>query len=495
MNNLTNRFFFIDGEKHTPKKFYEHTNPNNNKKFCNVGIAENDEINFAIESSKTAFESWSETPIRERINILQKTYEILLDMYGNEGERTELKELIFNETGKRFPEADIEVIESSDMIKFYIDNAERLLVEKGVDINKELWPTKESFVIHEPIGVIGVIKTWNYPLEIPIWSIVPAIISGNTVVFKPSEKSSSVGLKIAEIFYKAGLPKGVLNVITGDAKVGKLLTQHNDIKMIDFTGGTASGIEVAKTCANSLKKYNLELGGNDTALICEDANIELASNGVVWGSFCNSGQVCVGIKRVLVHNGIKRKFLNKVIEKTNALRESIDYGPLISENQLLDVKGFVDDAISKGANIITGGSDIENMEGFYYMPTILTNISDSMKITQEECFGPVMPIVFFDSVEDAVKIINSSNYGLGSSVWTSNNDYGKNIAKNIQSGMVWINDVNVAFPEAPWGGIKYSGSGISLSTRSIYEYTYEKHISVDNSSESKRDWWYPYEES
>ncbi|MDC9723682.1 MAG: aldehyde dehydrogenase family protein [Urechidicola sp.] len=493
MNNITKKFFFIDGKDYTPKTFYKHINPNNNQVFCDVGIAENDEINLAVESSKKAFMKWSKSSIKERISILQKVYELLIQMYGAEGEKTPLKELICNETGKRLPESDIEVIESSDMVKFYIDHAKKLLIEEKININKELWPTKESFVVHEPIGVIGVIKAWNYPLEIPIWSIVPAIISGNTVVFKPSERSSSVGLKIAEIFDKAGLPNGVLNVVTGDANTGKLLTQHNDINMIDFTGGTISGIEVAKTCASGLKKYNLELGGNDTALVCQDADIELATNGIVWGSFCNSGQVCVGIKRVLVHNSVKKLFLDKVVEKTNTLKETVDYGPLISEDQLLDVQRFIDDAISKGADIVTGGVKIDSLDGFYYKPTVLTNISTNMKLIQEECFGPVMPIIFFDDIDDAIKDINSSKYGLGASVWTSNNEYGKKIAQNIQSGMVWVNDVNVAFAEAPWGGIKDSGNGISLSAKSIYEYTYEKHISIDNSVEIRRSWWYPYE--
>lgn len=483
---------FISGNWVEPKKYFKQLNPNTKEIFGMVGDSDKNEVDLAVEAASVALPCWASLSISDRADIIKKAVDILIEMYGDEGKDTPLKLLISNEMGKRLPEADIEVIESADMLSYYVENANRLLKSKELELNQELWATKKSIIKYDPVGIIGIIKAWNYPLEIPIWSLAPALIAGNTVVFKPSEHSSFVGLEIGNIFEKAGIPKGVLNIVTGGAETGRFLVENEKVNMIDFTGSVETGRKIAVACAKSLKKYNLELGGNDSAIVCDDADIELTSNGLVWGAFCNSGQVCVGVKRVFINKNIFKSMSENIVNKTNSLIPNKDYGPIISEEQLTIIESFVNDAVSKGAKILSGGKRLESELGYYYLPTVLSKITSDMKIMNEECFGPLLPIISINNTEEAISLSNDSTYGLGASVWTSKKEKGLEISHKIKSGMVWINDVNVAFPEAPWGGVKNSGIGIALSDQAIYEYVIQKHISIEESDESKRIWWYPY---
>ncbi len=447
---------------------------------------------MAVEAASNALPLWSSWTVSRRAEIVRNAANILIDLYGEEGEETPLKRLISHEVGKRLPEADIEVIESSDIMGYYSENAVRLLAPKEPALNQKLWASKRSMIEYEPVGVVGIIKAWNYPLETPIWSLAPSLIAGNTVVFKPSEHSSFVGIEIGKIFEKAGIPKGVLNIVTGKKETGKHLARHGKVNLIDFTGSVETGRKIAISCSASLKKYRLELGGNDAAIVCRDADLELTSNGLVWGAFCNSGQVCVGIKRAFVDKTIFDTIVELIVNKTKSLVPTKDYGPLISEEQLVAVEGFVADALDKGAKILTGGKRLESQSGYYYPPTVLTGITADMRLMNEECFGPLLPIISVNNTEEAIILTNKSTYGLGASIWTSNKKNGVEVARRIQSGMVWINDVNVAFPETPWGGVKNSGVGFALSDQAIYGYIEYKHISIEESRENKRTWWFPY---
>lgn len=491
-NKVKKGQLFINGKWVDAKSNFDQVTPNTGKPIGVAGEANREEVELAVNAASNALEMWANLPISSRVDIVKKAADILIEMYGNEGEKTELKSLISDEVGKRLPEADIEVIESSDMISYFTENAENLLKPRELGLNTELWPTKKSIVEYEPVGVVGVIKAWNYPLELPIWTLAPALISGNTIVFKPSEHSSFIGIEIGKIFEKAGLPKGVLNIVTGKGDTGRFIVEDERVNMIDFTGSVETGKKIAIKCAASLKKYNLELGGNDPAIVCKDADIELTSNGLVWGAFCNSGQVCVGIKRAYIDTSIEKEIVNNVLSKTNKLIQGQDYGPVISEQQLEEIEVFVNDAVNKGAKILTGGKRIVNNSGFYYLPTVLIDVTPNMRIMQEECFGPLLPLVFVKNDDEAINFSNEGIYGLGASIWTSDRNNGLEIARKVKAGMVWINDVNVAFPEAPWGGTKSSGIGIALSDQAIYEYVKFKHISIEKSDEKKRVWWYPY---
>ena len=483
---------FINGEWINSEKQFCTVNPSTGEEFAEIYCASADTVGQAVEAAKTALSQWKQIPINERAAIVGNASKILIEKYGSEGEMTPLKQLIMDEVGKPLPEADIEVIESSDMLSYFVENVPNQLQPKELNFNKELWPTKKGTVVFEPKGVIAVIKAWNYPLEIPIWSIGPALIAGNTIVFKPSEYSSVVAQEIVSIFEKAGLPKGVLNLVLGGADVGRTLVKHKDIDMVDFTGSVDAGKEIATECGATLKSYSLELGGNDAAIVLADADIELAANGLIWGAFCNAGQVCVGVKRAFIEEPIFDNISKVIIDKVNHLRHGIDYGPVISKKQLEKIENFVSDAVNKGAVVLSGGKRIDSSKGYFYSPTVLGDVDLTMKIMNEECFGPVLPITSIKSIKDGISKANNSDYGLGASIWTSKNDKGLELAAELETGMVWINDVNVAYPEAPWGGIKQSGHGIALSEWAIMEYVNKKHINSEMSNESRRAWWYPY---
>lgn len=484
--------FLINGKWVEGSRSFTHFNPSTGGPFGEVYEGTERDIDVAVIAARNAFPRWNGLGVDRRAEIVGKVVDLLVARYGKQGEMTDLKKLIMDEMGKRFLEADTEVIETSDMLAFFVKQGPKLLGSKFPQLNQQLWPTKQSEVVFEPIGVVGVIKPWNYPLELPIWAIGPALVAGNTVVFKPSENSSFVGIEIAKMFQEAGLPLGVLNVITGRAETGQFLVRHEDVDMIAFTGSVSVGRGIAIECARQLRKFSLELGGNDAAIVESDVDLELAANGLVWGAFCNSGQVCVRTKRLFVNSRIVDELTSRILEKTKALRKDIDFGPIVSKKQLEKIEEQVTDARAKGAKVLIGGERIVGEKGSYFWPTILTNMKPTMKIMQEECFGPVLPIVTVKNTEEAVELANNTEYGLGASVWTSDLQKGNEIGRQLKVGMVWINDVNVAFPEAPWGGIKHSGPGIELSDWGLYEYVQKKHFSVELSKAARRDWWFPY---
>ncbi len=465
----------------------------------NTGLEKNiinsvseDQLKNVIEDAHIAFQKWSKFELKDRINLVSKIKDQIIEAYGNEGEKTHLKSVITQDVGKRLPEADIEVIETSDMIESFTKQVKEIFIDHEIKLDENLWSDKKSIVVYEPKGVVGIIKAWNYPLEVPIWSIIPAILAGNTVVFKPSENAMNVGIEIAKLFDHAGFPKGVFNLVLGDSVIGEKIVENPKISMISFTGSVSVGRKISINCANQIKDCSLELSGNDAAIVDKNVNIELAVNGLVWGAFCNSGQVCVGVKRALIHSDIYEEVRNKLIEKTNALKHSIDYGPLISNKQVQSVEKLISDAVLNRGKVITGGDRVSGNEGFYFKPTVIENLNDKMKLFNEECFGPVLPICKFDNYDEAIQIANNSNYGLGASVWTSNKKLARDLANQLNVGMVWINDVNVAFATAPWTGRKNSGGGIDLSKHGILEYVNLKHINSEFTSFSKREWWYPY---
>ena len=483
----------IDGEWTNTEETFESINPATGDSIGTVDNAGEDDVEKAVEAARSSLDDWGQKSVEERAEVVGNAVDLLYEKYGEEGEQTELKQLIQTEVGRRFIEADIEVVETADMLNYYVEKSPEVLKSEELELNEELWPTKKSRVVYEPIGVVGVIKPWNYPLELPIWSIGAALMAGNTVVFKPSENSSFVGVELGKIFQEAGLLDGVLNVVTGDHNTGKALA-NADVDMISFTGSQRAGKDIAQKCGKDLKEYSLELGGNDPAVVAPDVDLELAANGLVWGGYCNIGQVCVRPKRVFIHDEIYDELVERILEKTQSLEKDRDFGPLISEDQLETVKEQVSRTLDQGATLLYGGNEIEDTEGYYFEPTILEDISPGMVIFENECFGPVMPLVRVNSIEEGVELGNSTEYGLGASIWTGERETGSELAEKFEAGMVWVNDVNVAFPQAPWGGIKSSGSGVELGRWGIEEYANIKHINIETSESDTRDWWFPYGE-
>lgn len=489
---MTARGNFIGGKWLEPSHRREVRSPSNSEVVGVVDDATPETVEKAVSAARGAFSSWQAVGVDKRCQILTQFADALVEEYGNEGEETPLKRLISQEMGKTLFEADIEVIESSDMVRYFADNSARLLSSQPIEIASEMWASKCSVLRFEPRGVVAVIKPWNYPLELPLWAIAPALAAGNTVVFKPSEMASLVGLKMAEILDQAGLPAGVLNVITGQAPTGIALVDHPDIDMVSFTGSRAAGVDISVRAGRRLLPTSIELGGVDAAIVLEDADLELAANGVVWGATCNSGQVCVGTKRVLVQNQLAAKLTDSIIEKVEKLRPGVDYGPIVSGKQLAEIERQIEDAVSKGARLVSGGSRDET-EKLYFRPAVLTEVSPEMNIVKHECFGPVIPIMEVGGTDEEIaQRVNNSEYGLGASIWTADRERGKALAELLDVGTVWINDVNVALAEAPWSGRRASGHGVDLSPWGLYKYAALKHISIETSDDKTRDWWYPY---
>ena len=380
---------------------------------------------------------------------------------------------------------------------YYIKSGADLLSEKIIPLGI-LYPTKKSSLTYEPYGVIGIIEPWNYPFYLPFSAITKTLLSGNTFVFKPASAVSLVGNLIEEICLKAELPNGVANFIYGGGAAAKKLINGNIDKVI-FTGSVEVGKEIAENCAKRLLPVTLELGGKDPAIVLKSCNLDYACGGILWGALSNSGQACASIERVYVQSEIYNAFIERITTMVKQLKigdpfnDETDIGPLINEEQIKKAETHISDAINKGAQLHCGGKRVFE-KGFFFEPAVLSNVNHSMKIMTEETFGPVIPIMKFDSIEEAVSLANDTNYGLAASIWTGETENIKNTASKLSCGTVWVNDSLFlqAHPKCPWQGYKESGYGGS----SIHDFVRTKHISIDQgyipSLRPKSFWWYPY---
>jgi acyl-CoA reductase-like NAD-dependent aldehyde dehydrogenase len=347
--------------------------------------------------------------------------------------------------------------------------------------------------------VIGIISPWNYPFSIPASQSLAALVAGNTVVLKPSELTPLSALELSSLFHDAGFPENIFQVVLGDGPTGAALVESNIDKLI-FTGSVATGKRIAQTAAARLLPVVLELGGKDPMIVLEDADVEVASSGAVWGAFVNAGQACLSVERCYVHRSIYETFISMCAEKAKQLRlgdgmdPSTDIGPLIHERQLRTIEQHVEDARSRGARILTGGKRMPSAGPNFYSPTILADVTHEMLIMCEESFGPVLPIMAFDSDEEAVRLANDSEYGLAASVWTSNRSCGERIARQMNAGTVMVNDAVSCYgiSEAPHGGIKASGIGRTHGKLGLSEMVRVKYLDVDLLPRIKKPWWYGY---
>jgi len=453
-------------------------NPSNEEIIGEVSASSIEEVNSAVSIAKESFGSWKNTKIEERIKLLKKLSELL------EKEKTNFTELIMKEIGKPKIEAETEVLDSQGAIDYYCKKIKEIK-EKNIDFDQEFFPKTKGSVKFEPQGVIGLITPWNYPLSLSMWTIVPALLTGNSIVYKPSENSVLIGQKINEVINKI-LPKGVFNIIYGDSKIGKILVK-SDMDKLFFTGSVKAGKHIIGNIG--LKPVALELGGKDSAIVCKDADIDLAVKGIVWGAINNAGQVCTSTEKVYVSEEIADEFIKKVVEEVKKLRKGIDFGPLINKEQLNKVENHVKEAISEGAKLLTGGKKIQG-KGFFFEPTVLVNVKEEMKIMCEETFGPIIPIKTVKNEDEVIEFTNNSKYGLGTTIWTNNIEKGKEIGKKIHVGMIWINDVNLPMSGGDyWGGTKLSG--LRCSESKLMQCLKAKTF-VSYSGKEKRDWWYPY---
>ncbi|MGZ7030231.1 MAG: aldehyde dehydrogenase family protein, partial [Terriglobales bacterium] len=358
---------------------------------------------------------------------------------------------------------------------------------------------KAGRLLRRPHGVVGIISPWNFPFSTPAGEVVAALVMGNAVVLKPSEFTPLCALELKSVFDAAKLPDGLFEVVVGDGATGAALIASPIDKLV-FTGSVATGRRVAQACAARFLPVVLELGGKDPMLVLDDADLDVASSGAVWGAFVNAGQVCLSVERCYVHRSLYDRFVEMCVEKTRKLKvgngaePDTDIGPMIHERQLRIVEEQVDDAVAHDARVLAGGRRITELGPNFYAPTVMTGVDHSMRIMREETFGPVLPIMAFDSDDEAIRLANDSEFGLAASVWTRDRSRGERVARQISAGTVLVNDAVVGFgiSEAPHGGVKCSGMGRTHGRLGLEEMVWTQYLDSDRLPGMKKTWWYSY---
>lgn len=484
-------------ETQIPMRTISVVNPATGELLGELSCATAEEVGQVVLRAQAAQPSWNALGVTKRSEIL-RNFQALLH-----ARKSEIARAITLEEGKPVVEALLtEVLVVLDSARFCIENARSLLREENVPHGSLPMKTKSGRILREPYGVIGIISPWNYPFSIPATESLAALITGNAVVLKPSDLTPLVALELASLLYQAGVPKEIFQVVIGDGTTGASLVDSRVGKLI-FTGSVATGKKIAQSAAARLLPVVLELGGKDPMLVLDDADIDVASSAAVWGAFMNAGQACLSIERCYVHRSIYEKLIEVCVAKTkrlqvgNGIDPKTDIGPMIHERQLRIVEAQIEDARSKGACVLTGGTRLTPLGLNFYAPTVLANVNHSMLVMREETFGPVLPIMAFDSDEEAIDLANDSQYGLAASVWTKNQSRGDMIARRINAGTVMVNDAISCFgiSEAPHGGVKASGIGRTHGRYGLEEMVHIKYLDVDRLPKMKKLWWYGYGES
>jgi succinate-semialdehyde dehydrogenase/glutarate-semialdehyde dehydrogenase len=438
---------------------------------------------------------WAQLPLSDRARYMRRAAQVVIDNLES------ITELLSREQGKPRSEAyTMELLPTIDALHWIAGEGPGILADEKNRHVSLFVKNKRHFLSYEPLGVVGVIAPWNYPWTIPFGEVAIALMCGNGVVLKPASLTPLIGERIQWVFERAGLPEGIVRCVHGGGAVGNALVEST-AKKIFFTGSVEVGRRVGIACAERLKGSVLELGGKDAQIVLEDANLQNAVAGCLWGGFANAGQTCSGIERVYAMRGVADRFVSGVVEGAQALRVGdplsfeTEIGPMVSEEQFGIVKELVDDAVANGATLHCGGPD-EERGGTYYKPTVLTGVTHDMRIMREEIFGPVIPIVTVDSEEEAIRLANDSEFGLGASVWSRDRDRAQRIGRRIEAGMVWLNDhmYSHGVCSCAWGGVKHSGIGRAHSQFGFYECVTIKQMAWDPSL-AKNFWWHPYDES
>ncbi|MFN2516826.1 MAG: aldehyde dehydrogenase family protein [Pyrinomonadaceae bacterium] len=453
-----------------------------------------DEVRQAVIRARRAQAAWGRLSFKDRGRVILKARQLML------AERDAIALLISRETGKPAAEAlSMEIVPTLDAMHYFAHASENILRTQKIDIGQYGMMGRSSHILFKPLGVIGIISPWNFPLATPVDEVVMALMAGNAVVLKPSELTPLIALKIGEIFSRAGLPNGLLEILTGDGSTGAALIDAR-VDKIMFTGSVATGKRVAEAAAKYLTPVVLELGGKDPMIVLEDADIENAARGAVWGAFANAGQACASVERCYVQESIAPRFIERVIAETRALKQglgtgdAVDIGAMSNERQLQIVEEHVSDAKQRGAKVLTGGQRAANLEGFFYEPTVLTGVNHDMTIMRDETFGPVLPVMTFKTDAEAIALANDSVYGLTASVWTRNIARGRRIAQLIEAGTVMVNEVvyTHGIAETPWGGVKDSGYGRTHGRMGLLELVTPQHIHINRISFLPDLWWFGY---
>ena len=459
-------------------------------------MASTKECQIAVQAAKDAYPAWKALPVSEKQKIFRQAKTVLLQ------KSEEAARLLTEEKGSPYSESySCEIFSSLGALDYYARNLKRLLRPHPVKHTVSLFFNKKSSFRFEPLGPTLIISPWNFPFIIAMYDVLSALSAGNTVVLRPSSSTPFTGLMVGEIFLEAGLPPGVLNVINCKIPQAEEMIVHPDVQTIMFTGSVPSGKRIMELASRNLTNLSLELGGKDPMVVCADADVERAARGAVWAGFMNCGQSCGSVERVYVAEEIAQEFTDRVVELAQNVNvghpadPETDMGPMVTLSQLKTVKEHIQEACERGAEIIFGGKNDTGLPGYFISPTVLSRVDHTMKIMKEETFGPVLPVMTFSGLEEAVALANDSSLGLTASVWTRSKKTASWLAERIETGSVTINDHMFSFiePAAIWGGIKQTGMGRSHGPFGLQELVNIKFISFDFLKKKKQLWWFPYD--
>ncbi|PID71480.1 MAG: succinate-semialdehyde dehydrogenase (NADP(+)) [Desulfobulbus propionicus] len=462
---------YIDGKWITTENVFAVTNPANGEQIGEAYDGGEEQVTMAINAAEQAFRSWSQTTAYQRSALLYKAYQLMIER------KQQLAELMTKEQGKPLKAATIEVQYGADFLLWFAEEAKRIY---GTTIPSAR-PRHRFMVQHQPVGVVGAITPWNYPVSMVTRKVAPALAAGCTVVLKPAEATPLCAIALFEIFAEAGIPPGVVNLVTTQtpAPVGKLLCTHPAVRKLTFTGSTSIGKQLARDAAPQLKRVSMELGGHAPFIVYDDADPVHAAKGAALVKFLNTGQACICPNRIYVHKNVLSSFLATFAARIgkmkagNGLTEGVSIGPLVNEKALEKVTHQVEDALAKGAELICGGKRLmENGldQGHFYAPTLLGNVTQDMLIYREETFGPVAAVIAFDDDDNIISMANDTSYGLAAYVYTNNMSKALRTFEQLKFGMVGINDINPTSAAVPFGGVKESGLGREGAREGLVEY-------------------------
>ncbi|MEU6553228.1 aldehyde dehydrogenase [Streptomyces sp. NPDC046915] len=490
MSTLPRHQHYISGEWSAPAsgEYFASLNPTTAEPWYEAASGTAEDVDRAVAAARTAFEDarWRDLSQTRRGRLLRN----LADLIGEHAEELARTETLDN--GKLLREMRAQLAGLPEYFHYYAGLADKIHGEVVPGASRDLL----NYTLREPVGVVGAITPWNSPLLLTATKLAPALAAGNTVVVKPSEHTSASLLALAPLFEKAGFPPGVVNVVTGfGATAGAPLTEHPDVAKVTFTGSTETGRRIARTCADRFVRCTLELGGKSPNIVFPDADLPSAAMGVVAGVFAAAGQTCVAGSRVLVHEDVYDEILERVVARAATIRigdpldEATELGPLALAEQLAKVESYVKLGLAEGGKVAVGGArpDTGGLGGWFYSPTVFTGTDNSMRICQEEIFGPVATVMPFASEEEALAIANDSVYGLAAGVWTRDVNRVHRMAARLEAGTVWANTYRSMSPMSPRSGFRSSGTGVEHGTEVMREYTRLKSVWINTSEEPVGD--------
>ena len=469
-------------------KTFERRNPANGELVGTFTRSNHVDVDAAVKAAKKAYADWRLFPAPKRGEILFSAAQLLVER------KEQLAREMTEEMGKVISEARGDVQEAIDMTFYMAGEGRRMY---GQTTPSEL-RDKFNMSVRKPLGVCGLITPWNFPLAIPSWKMMPALIAGNTVVFKPASYTPRMALRLVEVLEEVGLPGGVVNIVLGTGEeVGNPLLHHPDVPVISFTGSTATGASVAVEAARRNKRLTLEMGGKNAVIVMDDADLQLAADGILWSAFGTSGQRCTAASRVVVHRGVQRQLAEIIVDRAggmrlgNGLDDTVDVGPVVSDSQLTTISDYVHIGQQEGAKLAVGGSvarEGDLRHGFFHQPTVFDDVAPSMRIAQEEIFGPVTTLIPVESLDEAIDVVNGVQYGLSASIFTQDVNKAFRAMRDIETGILYVNAGTIgAEIHLPFGGTKATGNGHrEAGTAAIDFYTEWQSIYVDYSGKLQR---------